>query len=261
MASNQKMMGQAGQVYNWQNIIWREWRNCESSLYARHLFELVADEPVGWGAKLAVLLLSMLSGVFAGLLIGFIVTTEWMILRQFALTGGVIGGLRGFWIGQRLSWRAWLTRLEAIMPAEGLGGWLLGGLALGVAGGLIFGPIFWLLLVGLFWVMGGVIKWLNRGLTKATDEYQYRTWWIWWRGRPPTHELKTALQQVCQVQPAARAIWTMPLQRLAEKQEQSQPPETLRDALQSDDWVEHFVAHHTLSTLGQDAIKPQGAAR
>ncbi|MCB9079203.1 MAG: hypothetical protein H6631_16500 [Anaerolineaceae bacterium] len=31
---------------NWQQIIWREWRNCNDAAYAEHLFRLSAGEPI-----------------------------------------------------------------------------------------------------------------------------------------------------------------------------------------------------------------------
>jgi len=197
------MMGQR-QTQNWQNVIWREWRNCRDKAYARDLFELVADVPVGWGTKIAVILLNMIAGVIVGLLIGFFFTSEWAILRQIVWAGGLVGLVRGFLLGRRLSWRAWLNRLAFNLPSSdpspGLGA--LFGLSL--LGGLVFGPFAWLVLIGLFWVLGGLIQWLNQDQAGGIDPFEYQAWYIWWRARPTPAELETALEAGFQRHPQAR---------------------------------------------------------
>lgn len=176
----------------WHDVIWREWRHCQNKLYAEQLFGLVADARVGWGSRVTFMLLEGIIGMVLGLLIGFVATTEWRILQQLLLAGGAIGAGRGLLVSQRLSWRAWLTRLALGLPVEQPNrGLLVIGLLLLLAS-LIFGPVLWLLLIGLFWGMSGVIQWMTKGLA-AANAYSYNSWYFWWRSRPSLDEVEAAL--------------------------------------------------------------------
>jgi hypothetical protein len=123
-------MGRQSLPRKWQNIIWREWRNCEDEEYAKHLFDLVADELAGWWAVATLMLLGVLYGAIGGLLAGLIATNwevrtqpemwelTWPVLLDFTWKGGILGGIVGVlagtaW-GRRLPWRTWLDRFTPV---------------------------------------------------------------------------------------------------------------------------------------------------
>lgn len=92
---------------NWENIIWREWRNCEDRVYAQKLFELVADKPAK-APIIAILIILMgfyfglIGGLLAGNLIGnvevFFNLERWHLVwnKKFILGGILIGISLGF---------------------------------------------------------------------------------------------------------------------------------------------------------------------
>ncbi len=243
--------------HNWQQIIWREWRHNNDSEYAERLFELVADEPVGWGVGVSLILLSAISGASLGILIVAPITFEWAILQQLAIAGSVIGAARGYLLNRQLTWRDWLRRLESNTPTGSLSKLVGGVLVMALIGGMLFGPVFWLMMAGLFWAIGGVITWIRSGL-EETYSYnpQDRRWWFWWRNRPHLSDVQAAIEQASAMLPAAGEIWNEPLHRLSEAQGQPASPDELTKALLSNDWVERFVARHTLVMLGREAIFP-----
>jgi RNase P subunit RPR2 len=145
----------------WQNVIWREWRNCEDEEYAKHLFDLVADEPAGWWASATIALLGTYYGVIGGLLVGLIATNwevrsrpemwrlMWPTLQGFVFKVGPVGSIMGLLIRamqeRQLSWRSWLAWLtpvsfESEEDGQGFGynealrlsGWLIIHLFLGL---------------------------------------------------------------------------------------------------------------------------------
>jgi hypothetical protein len=240
---------------NWQQIIWREWRHCLDPDYAEHLFDLVADEPAGWGARLNAILFNIISGAALAVVGGAILTFDWAVLQHFAWAGGFIGGLRGYLFSRGLSWRSWLERLSASTPTSNFSRVIFSSLLLGLMGGMIFGPIFWLLAAGLFWGFGDLIRWLNRELAaNPKTNLGDRQWWFWWRGRPYLFEVEAALQQACIALPPAQARWSEPLHRLTAPQGLPALPDRLVADLLSKDWVERFVACHRLVSLGREAV-------
>lgn len=102
-----------------QQIIWREWRNCEDEEYAHHLFELVVDEPVNWWAIVISGLLGLIYGAVAGLLLSLLPGQEMEIIavNQGIFWGGIIGGGSGLLISlwltsqRQLAWGAWFNAL------------------------------------------------------------------------------------------------------------------------------------------------------
>jgi hypothetical protein len=174
-------------VKNWQNTIWREWRNCEDEEYARQLFDSVADEPVGWRVWTTIIFFCVLAGAMAGLPVGWLVTNwhtfympnqwalEWPALRSFAEIGGAIGGVGGFLIRVLaypwLSWRAWLApRASALFDEVKMS--VMVGVMVGVMAGVI-GGVLWGVerIVGLVGLVGavvgeasGLVVWLVVGL-------------------------------------------------------------------------------------------------
>ncbi|MCL4302022.1 MAG: hypothetical protein KJ077_40385 [Anaerolineae bacterium] len=103
----------------WQDIIWREWRASEDAEYARQLFNLVANEPVGWRGVAGMALLGTLYGELAGLLLRLLLTADLSPLQLngvnlslFVWLGGLLGGVIALLIsGLRLSWQTWLAWL------------------------------------------------------------------------------------------------------------------------------------------------------
>lgn len=240
---------------DWQQIIWREWRHCADPDYAEQLYELIADAPLSWGARLSAISFNIAGGGAIAIVCGAILTFDWAVLQHFAWAGALLGGLHGYLMGRRLSWRSWLSRLSANTPTSSLSRVIFLTLMLGLLGGLIFGPIFWLLALGLFWGAGALIHWINQGLTAtAHGNLEDRRWWFWWRGRPLLFEVETALQQGCALSPIVRRHWALPLRQLSERGDLPVLPDTLIADLLDHDWVERFVARHRLVRLGQAAI-------
>jgi hypothetical protein len=145
---------------DWQNIIWREWYNCEDKLYARLLFALVADERTGWAATIISAVIGVLFGTLwgiGGLLVTYLVGLVIVLSNRPIALGssnwmwvwGVIGGGAGYWmwllLKRRLSWQVWLRWLIPRIPVHQLTGeglnWLgqrlFFGLALGLGGSLL----------------------------------------------------------------------------------------------------------------------------
>ncbi len=243
--------------HNWRKSIWQEWRHTNDLEFAENLFELVAEEPVGWGAKCSLIFLSALAGAALGILIVAPITFEWTILQYLALAGGIIGLVKGYLQGLRLTWRNWLNRLESNTPTDNLGRLVVAVLLMGCVGGMVFGPVAWLMMTGLFWAIGGLISWLNRGLAETvTYDHEERRWWFWWRKRPTLVDLQAALDQASGVSADAQEFWSEPLHRLAVSRRKPAPLDKLIDALLSSDWVERFIARHTLVSMGQESVFP-----
>lgn len=238
----------------WQRIIWREWRHCPDPEYGRQLFELVADTPAGWAARLSLIGLDMLTGASVALILGFTLSSSWEVLRQFMWAGTLVGGVFGYLAGRDLSWRNWLRRLVANTPTTDWPRFIGSALLLGFTGGLIFGPLFWMGLAGLFWGIGGLLPWLNRGVVSTNpDSPEERRWWFWWWRRPWLPEVEAALAQACQASPAGCGPWKPLLERLADRRAQPLPPSILAQDLLSLDWQERFIAGYTLASQGEQA--------
>jgi|GEM_PF-2219303 len=242
---------------NWQQIIWREWRHCLDAEYGKQLFELVADEPVGWSVQVSLTLFTLVSGTTIGVLIGFPLTLDATLLQQFAIVGGVIGAARGFIVSRHLSWRDWLIRLESNTPTTSPGRLFWSTVLLGLCGFMLFGPVFWLVIAGLFWALGDLITWLNRSIDKRRNyNPEDRKWWFWWRDRPHLFDLEIAIQRACQASATTHNIWTDLLSRLKASQQQPKSPDDLITALLNPDWAERFIARYRLVSLGQEAVAP-----
>ena len=182
---------------NWQHILWREWRNCGNSAYAKQLFELLADAPVGWGTRTSYIILDAIIGLVLSVIVAFIWTTDGDILLQLAWAGGVVGAARGFIAARTLTWRSWLERLAFGLPARQPSSGLMALVGFMVVGGVIFGPFLWLFLIGLFWGMSGLIRWMMQGLTLAKP-FDYQAWYVWWRKRPSRDQVSQALESAYQ---------------------------------------------------------------
>ena len=132
----------AGRDFSWQDVLWREWRNTDDEEYARHLFELVGDEPVGKEAFVVSTVLGAIYGGPAALLaIMLAVMIGWPAPAWLPVVGlgAVLGSVFGFLtrkIEKQVSWRVWLSRLTFNLAPNELG-LIGGGLMLGLGGGLI----------------------------------------------------------------------------------------------------------------------------
>ncbi len=257
------------------NILWREWRNTGDEEYAEHLFNLIADEPVGQTATFINAALGIFYGGLIGLLISlwgnlgdsFTWTQTWSLLAGTgAALGGVLGALSRL-LKPKLSWRNWLFGLtQGIAPSE-MGLWIV---ALALA---LFGSqLGWMMgrSAGLEHTIGFVglgvvttlalgirlVGWLI-GLMREPDPrhlHRYRALWFWWRQRPQDVEVEAALRQVCERLPESEKLWTGVLQNLERR---AKEPDTIRELiihLQSLDWVERFTARQLLVAYGGEAV-------
>jgi hypothetical protein len=148
LASSRQPSPAGGYLAKWQEIIWREWRNCEDEEYAEHLFNLVSQTSLGGGSILILTLSGTLYGLLAGYLLGVIALNfntfpagEWLLSGTLptglAWLGGAIGGGIGVALSQRFSWRVWLGLLTPSVFANKLGG--LGHSSLGLFIGFVAG--------------------------------------------------------------------------------------------------------------------------
>ena len=102
---------------NWQQIIWREWRNCNDAAYAEHLFRLSAGEPIDRRAILMIAALTALSGIVVCWLIASIFFGQVPAATRLGLglvIGGLVGGSSGYLFGRvlqskRVTWTHWLN--------------------------------------------------------------------------------------------------------------------------------------------------------
>ena len=182
--------------------------------------------------------------------------------RQRVVMGGITGGV-GAVIGSLVAQGNWLGTGVGIALGAWLGvTWgsvLLGGVITwsGILLGLVaFGLSEWLagwLGLGLGFGLGLLPNLLGRGLS-FEDAYNYRAWYTWWQKQPPLTKVASALRLAQTNQsPKTRALWQEPLSRLQHPEEASSPPETLVTALQSQGWVDRFIARHALVRLGGEA--------
>lgn len=218
----------------------------------------------------------------------------WQAVGLVSLSLGILGVLAGFlgvlvagWIvgiGIRSGLDIFPDYVRDLGPALGRGsnltfvlvGFL--GIAVVVLDGLTSGQRSLLWLIDL-WLggpvnpqgldgLGGVLGWLGTGVgiglgvlfgalrLGLDDDYknQYRPWFFWWRERPQAYEVREAIKQACQTQPAARKIWAAVIDQLEQSQKEPGSTKTLMTQFQSQDWTERFIAGHTLVALGGEAI-------
>ena len=162
------------------HILWREWRNCDDEEYARHLFDLVIDEPTDWRAMEILDLLGATFGALGGWLLALLLYPEsltaviiWVMTLLGIIIGGGIGGLLvaiETRFGGRSSWGNWL---QGLIPNKLLGDQsgrlsldslylglivvLSSAMGVGISGALFFGqtnPQFYIFLVALVIVLG-----------------------------------------------------------------------------------------------------------
>lgn len=257
---------------NWQDTLWREWRNTPDEEYARHLFELVADAPAGRVAAVGNLLLGAFYGSLVGLLAAVFLwltaptqTTQlWLPLVGIsAAIGGAIDLLFFKITRANLSWRRWLSRLSVNLLTVGLTGLIFAALAaylalspkpatldqnVGVMGlGIILIVILGTRQVG--WLTGFGLS------PKHRDVHLYRNLWLWWRKRPGRREVTTALWRACnELLPKTPEPWPNLTKTLASLPANKGQFERLIDQLHSRNWQERFIAGQLLTTSGGEAI-------
>jgi hypothetical protein len=257
--------------FNWQTIIWREWRNTTDEEYAEHLFELVGDQPVDQVATIISVFLGLFYGAMIGLLISLLGIVSglpaWLQIWPVSIgLGTVLGGMIGYLfrlIEPQLSWRDWLSRLTFNVSPGGLGlvvmvlsgallcaqiGWLLSWWA---GMGHLIGV--WLLTVLLAVGLGTkLVGWmLGRGRrSKPRYLHQYRNFWVWWRQQPLGSEIEAALRCACQEPSATQKQWLAVLQSLRRRKTASKVDINVVNQLQSPNWIERFTATHLLVASG-----------
>lgn len=255
----------------WQRIIWREWRYTEDETYARHLFDLVADERAGIQAAIFSGLKEMIYGGTIGLMISLIGGLDgtltgrqiglWML--SGAVTGLIVVSVVRFLMGNRLTWREWLTQFDRKMSSAEVG--LLGAVLLA---SLINLPLAWA--AGRGWVMsiltlsilllaytgarilGWLIRFENR--LQSVNFNRYRKICFWWQERPYRHEVKAALPQAFASAGEAKKDWMSIIHRLEQPQKQSDSPEKLIAQLQDRNWVVRCTAAYLLVDWGGEAV-------
>ena len=112
-----------GKISVWKNIIWREWRHTEDEEFAQHLFELVAEEAVGWRLPASLGLLFTVGAAGTGLFLGLILlvigiftipTSQilvWITFTIFSLAGIIsLGAILGLLMGIPLGRNIYLAR-------------------------------------------------------------------------------------------------------------------------------------------------------
>ncbi|MCP4367111.1 MAG: hypothetical protein GY797_03195 [Deltaproteobacteria bacterium] len=95
-------------------------------------------------------------------------------------------------------------------------------------------------------------------LTLLPDDYENRTPQSVFKNRPNIFDLENAVYQVNQTSstPLAHETWTKPLHNLRRSKNNPVSVEKLITQLNSVNWVERFIARHTLVHLGGEAIQP-----
>jgi len=278
---------------DWRNIIWREWRNTDDEEYAQQLFELVADEPVGWGPTVIIILLSIAIALLVSLsltpIIGGIINIVapdqmWIIFVWFILAsiiGGLVGILGLSLLGKDFSWRIWLGWLTPLESLSDMGK-NIDPQNLRVQDSA---TVTWIIMLFLHPVINVVvflistlIDWTNEKLrgearngikfqgsltnivtdVSKKNVYQYRAWWFWWRKQPKMAEVEMALREAYEVQPEGNGAWTEPLHHLESQMEQSASPYKFIANLHSGYWATRFVARYTLVSLAGEAMEPLG---
>jgi len=259
---------------NWQQPLWQEWRNTNDESYAERLFELIAETPAGHRATLINLLLGLGYGAVAGLLLALLglLSTGASLesaepLLLLAGGGALLGGgwvlLLRLTVQRRLTTQQWLAQLTANLTPNELG--LLGvGLAFQIFGGLVgwtFGLLAGrghvaglvvlsiVLLTGLGARLVGGLLGFGRP-PNPQHLHRYRKLWLWWRKRPLSRRVATALQLALHHTPPAHQHWAAALQQLQKKQPPSMSVTAQINRLSSADWAERFIAWHLLARSG-----------
>lgn len=168
--------------WEWQSILWREWRNTDDSAYADRLFEIVADRPVGFIFLAVPAVFAMYFSILAGLSLG-VLTLGFAeeVLRAFKVDPGsdyltwtagfaaIITGLIMLSLMARggVTWRKWLrwavpselydSGLEINAIIQGLAVMLVCGVISWIAGGQP-GSYGMIIVIGALIIAAGINK-------------------------------------------------------------------------------------------------------
>ncbi len=104
---------------DWQQVIWRTWRNTDDRALATYLLDLVVDGPVGPWPRLPIGAIGAVAGAFAGLLVGLFASQAKLL--PWTLGGALAGECAGLLFSRRLTWGQWLARLSPDEGTEGGG--------------------------------------------------------------------------------------------------------------------------------------------
>ena len=280
---------------NWQNILWREWRNSHDEEYARHLFRLIGTEPISQREQAAILMVGLFwGGLLGALLDSSLGSTNFPI---FTLGVSFGCGLLSWWLSKKIPTSLWLASLtpnnilNALAPHyqfliiillcsfflhENI---FIGGISVGLIAGLVLGLVLsvlsWpLLLILSFWIFqnqnaippNAITVWASIGVglgigivagakPNFKHDYKYRDLCFWWRKQPLPIEIKNALNQVNQIHPYRASAWKNLLSRSEIEKKPEVSPENYIAGLEHDSWLERFIARHALVVLGGEAVE------
>lgn len=232
------------------------------------IFNVVADEPVGWIASVVTGLIGAIWGAAVG------ETFDVMVGKDMA--GFIVGAIGGFAVGTvippvlRLSWRQWLSHLTPRKQAMGTADQVINSISHGLLqnpfllAGLIFGIIslvffishsfstflFADLLIALI-IGAGIKLWSN--IVEISEgspwPHHYPLYCFWWRGRPTPLEVERALEA------ADDEEWKSLVGLIHEREDHPGSTKVLAESLFSPSWKWRVVAAHALASVGGQAVQ------
>ncbi|MCS7279063.1 MAG: hypothetical protein NZ530_03265 [Thermodesulfobacteriaceae bacterium] len=137
---------------SWENIIWREWRNCEDRIYAQKLFELVAEKPVKVPLMfILIIIIGFYFGLIGGLLTGNLVINskllfypeKWQLVWDIKfILGGILTGIGLgllLWVLTLNLW-TWRHFLSFMIPKVDPSVLFIGPIIVGIIYAFFYGP-------------------------------------------------------------------------------------------------------------------------
>jgi hypothetical protein len=261
---------------NWRNILWREWRNTDDEEYAERLYHLLAYRISSrWKSAFFLIVLGAAGGALIGFLFGLtaifgtpevsIISRETTLAIFIVCTIIVGAGLGTFlipFLNKRFIWSS-----------------VFFGLSIGIIIGLVtffFGrsipdAIFVGTLISTIgtWIASNSttsdkkdLVELSKILRQKSTLLEYllpfkrRRWYSWWRGRPKMAEVENALRQARKERPKIGMTWSQSLRRLECPNEYPASLDEFTVDLDSNRWLDRFIARHRLFDYGGEAVQP-----